>query len=340
MKRHHSYDVQRIFLGVLLCIVCRDAAYGCDFAAVIAKEGFTIPALVARADNTKSSDDPQDFYFDFVKTARPGFNRHGYGLACYRIDNATIDRKEQSWFSKVPYRKNQGAMEQAREAIANPKSEAVIVLSHARRAVTGPGNHPFLLDWDGKTYSFMLNGSFGKKAASAIWYDLNHNAGPEPRQWFKAHRSNWAGIPGEPKTWNFSELLFHFIMKRCIENRGDVRAGLHQALTAKVHVPKLEETVDFRGALNGANFALSDGQSLWVYRGTAIKGKNGRDHNVSYKEYDGFYGLKTQESLKDGMTVNRFSLVHLTRGAAPVEYPDFLDTPLSEIVNLQVSQDR
>lgn len=321
-------------------------SHNCDMAAVMAMEGHRLPDITDGLPhgpdhyyNPIVYDCPEDFLYDFVRD-RSGpvpLNPNGYGLAYYKDGELTLEAA-QAYYSEWTYPAYPDGMDLAREEIMDPSNEAVIVLSHARWGTGGldGGNHPFTFEWQGRTFSFMHNGSVretGPDVKAALWYELYENAGAYPGEWFELHPSNWV-LPGHTGNHNYfidSELFFHWIMKNVIDKDGDVLAGIYRALTSEADLPG-GGTVDlyfqFRSETdeNELNFVLSDGEALYVFRNTPSAGT---DHNLSFEEYtdQGFVGVMTQETLGGGTEVPQFALVYITRYGAPLVIPQFLLLP-------------
>lgn len=229
--------------------------HNCDFAAVLSKSGITIPSI---PNGQLSFDDPEDYFFDFVtirSSYEDGSNDNGYGVVYGLNGSMQISSTQQDlYFSTVPYfgvpddltnpefPYDQGPMNLARADILNPSSNVVMVMSHSRNASddSAVGNHPFLFNWNGRTYAFMHNGVISASIRAALWNELYNNAYPTstPGRWFQLNPSNYLPFDQCGSYANFidSELLFHWIMKNIKDHHGSVHGGMYAALTATVYM--------------------------------------------------------------------------------------------------------
>jgi uncharacterized repeat protein (TIGR01451 family) len=332
-----------LFLGLsmfLSLMVMAQESHNCDFGAVLTLKGYIIPDITQINDPPPPYDDPDDFFYEFIRTCN--YNPNGYGII-YLKNGETVIPEEQRWYSSQPY--PAGPLDQAHQVIMNPSNHAVMVMAHDRWGTGGwaGGNHPFTFEWNGRTYAFMHNGSISNEIRQALWNELynwyEYEYQVEP--WFDQHPSNW--VPAQDTGyWDAfidSEILFHWIMKNIIDHNNSTFAGLQAALTAEVRtnlppnplpIINLHDQFIVPFPNNTINFVLFDGESLYVYRNTPWNGSN---HNISYKQFgSGFVGVKTQWNIENGgHQVPQFSLVHITRDASPLEFANFLDLQITEL---------
>ncbi len=211
----------------------------------------------------------------------------------------------------------------AEDIIMDADNDAVIVLGHDRdrgwTSQDAAGQHPYRFEWNDKTYTFQHNGV--------------QDAKEEMKQYCQAIDLDWFDIDNHPLNWEIlgndiklidtvcdTELLFHYIMAHVIEFNGDVIAGLISTLN--------EQDLcgyNFRDSLynedDEVNIVLSDGEALYLFR-------NYTEYNLYYKEYDGlnegFIGVKTDDLIPDGTTVQQYSLVEIPREGEIVTYENIL----------------
>ncbi len=306
-------------------------SHNCDFAAVITKNDILIPGIQQGA---LPFDDPDDFFHEFIISRSTGqTNDDGYGILFMRDWQDAI-LADQKYYCPDIYETNPVPLDSAHAAIMDPASQAVLVLSHARNGTGGwaGGNHPFTLEWEGRTYSFMHNGSIADNVKHAMHYDLYNNTGAFAGAWFLEHPSNWVSPEDADDYTAFidSEILFHWIMKNVIEGDGSVLGGMHAALTGELDTPPPPQGggfVDLRVAFhdnfdsNKINFVLADRSALHVFRNT-----NDGSHLLSYRVHadEGFVSVKTQDEA--GRTpVGQFNAAYIPRNADPVQINLFDD---------------
>ena len=305
----------------------------CDFAAVLMKTGNIVadaPQLNDPPGPAGPYDDPDDFFYDYIiQRSSASSNPNGYGICYARNGQTTIDRKIQVWNSaNQMYRANPGPLDTAHAAIMDPTNQAWMVMAHSRMGTTGGAQqHPYYLDWNGRTYALMHNGRTQTTTKYPLFWDLWHNCGHDG-QWWEEHPSNWNADPSNYSGFNGTEIVFHWVMRQVILAKGDFVAGFHNAITMTVSnqngVVSLHDVLK-NPAQNSFNVIIFDGDSLWLYRNTPAK----RDVlNISYKDFGKFIGIKTLATMEGGTQVRQYSLVHILRSGQVIEYPDLPDSEL------------
>ncbi|MCK4338646.1 MAG: T9SS type A sorting domain-containing protein [Candidatus Cloacimonetes bacterium] len=210
--------------------------------------------------------------------------------------------------------------------IDDPTNEAVIVLGHDRDAGSTyiEGNHPFRFNWEGKTYTFEHNGSIDDYIKGALYSELGGTS------WFQQHPSNWANW-GDPLEYFIdSEILFHWIMKKVIDNDEYIISGIHAALTATVGNYDLRDIFQHPTSpnINVINFVLSNGEDLYVFKNAYDSWNH---HKLSWKECPGeFYAVKTQNEYEH--PINQFNLVYISRYGVPYTFNNFLSIATPAVV--------
>ncbi len=301
----------------------------CDMMAMIGIQNSNL-SVVPSSDG--EFNDPVDF-FDFLRSrsgsqdAEIPLNNDGYGVIYYQRGSSIITHKQEfykSGFDTWYTPRRDEPMDLAEIAITNPMNEATIVLGHDRLGTGGSGNHPFLFDWNGNTYTFMHNGSVDPLVCDAFMNYL----GPT---WFENHPSNWMGVYGNPRTFIDSELMFHFIMSKIILRDGNVVAGITDALNSN-DVLGINFAYRVFNAETVMNFVLSDGKALYVFRNSPYRDSI---HNLSYTVIDGkFIGIKTQRGLANILVNNQLVIfeqngnisINMLDPTLPVELTSFTGT--------------
>ena len=334
----------------------------CDMFTVIAKDGHYISELT---EEPGDFNDPNDFFEWLMIRSRnsiPKPNDDGYGIIYYKdegyfyLDPANLGHSEEDQgdpFNQAWYQIGYGTyytggnaddkweFNTASDVILDNNAEAIIVLAHARNGSGGAGNHPFRfnIDGDDKTYTFMHNGWLTYVGAIFDYLD--------ELDWFDTYSSNWEELNGGDPPMIDTEILFHYIMKFIIDNNGDVVTGIHDALTQTdiniygINIKgELENPVPYYSSTLGchtykevANFIMSDGENLYLFRNSpsAHHGQTYIDtmHVISYTIQDEFTAAKTYNELDT--TMDQFDFVVIPRYGQPFEIPDFLNfspTPL------------
>jgi len=289
----------------------------CDMSAMIVKDGFSFNFSY----NSTNFTAPLD-YLDFVKIRSSAVNNYdGYGVFYYNqtASSAWYQTGMQTYYTKAPPKFAadwQWEMDAAINHLQVKDNPADIILSHARRGTGGNGNHPFRFQLNGKTYTFMHNGSI-----SSLKEILFAETFGDPL-WRKDHPSNWAPAnSANSSDYIDSEVFFHWLMKNIIASDGSVLMGLRKSLA--LPVPGLNSaagnTVHDNLNRNRLNFVFSDGEMLYVYRGTPVSGTS---YNLCYKDNKSFWAIKTQDEA-DGMTIRQHQLVCLTKYTDPIVISHF-----------------
>ncbi len=206
---------------------------------------------------------------------------------------------------------------------------ARIIMGHARKATVSLGNHPYtLVDADlglNRTYTFMANGTIPSVEMWAMDSLLVNDA------WWTTHPPN----NGYSHTQiSDSEIFFNYIMYFVRENNGNVEEGIIEALNqtdiwgedirAMIQDANDDDEDDYWS--NIANFVLSDGESLYLFRNSPLADLR---HDLSYIDHGEFYGVKTLDP-EGGVQLQQYDLVKLSPDHEPELHDDIFDI---QIVN-------
>lgn len=308
MKQNKNNSILTIMILLLFAVLISVNVYAnCDMMAMIAKKGHYISWCY-----TSSGDynDPYDF-FQFLKDRSGPYplQKDGYGLLYYKDDGYFYydesnpghniqnpgNPLNQAWYqfgSNTYYTGGtadwQWELDTGEQKIMKDDTKASIVLGHDRFGTGNAGNHPFRLEINGKHYTFEHNGYVG--TLKQTFYDRTDELHPG---WFSTYSSNWYGDPNSINGWIDSELYFHYIVANIEAAGGDIIQGIYDALSY----------VNIIGASYIANFVLSDGFTVYVYRSTTPSGDS---YNLEYKEHSDFWSIKTQED--DGTSLAKDDL--------------------------------
>ena len=127
-------------------------------------------------------------------------------------------------------------------------SEAQVAVAHVRACSSGlcnlPNPHPFQLELLGRSWLLGHNGTIDKELLLSLI---------DPT-FLVAHPTHNGSNPDE---WIDSELYLRLIMEHVQAQGGEVVPAIQRAVHA-LH--------DSGGRISGANFFLSDGQTVWAYK--------------------------------------------------------------------------
>lgn len=297
--------------------------FPCDMSAVIAKSGYVLPQILDNeqhpADNYMdiTFDSPRDYYFDYLYY-RSSSQVDGYGVIFYEDNNQLLNSNNifyQVGYNQHCFNGHEDKMFEADSAISDILSNAKIAMGHVRSGTGGEGNHPFRFDWNGKTYTFMHNGSINNTWMERLHSDLGG------ADWFSSYPSNWITMPQTQDYLNFidSELIFHWIMKHVIEVNGDVKQGIYNAFRAETDIANYIEMISTQGLI--VNIILSDGEKLYVFRNSSLSGQS---YNLSIKDHGNFISVKTRTSDDNSIQLQRYDLAVVSDEDIEV-FPNFLD---------------
>lgn len=324
-----------ILILVLFCgIYCTLTA--CDMSAVITKQGVSLADYQSSADDFNYADfaSPVDYLTYVMSTSNSTSNNDGYGIAYYP-DNRYKINESNYWYKYVTSSSvnhiyyngnvfnqsgNADTFDEAEDAVFGNESNAAIVMCHARNASSNPfapGNHPFRMDANNRTYTFMHNGFVSTTARTYMINEINiiHPL------WFEFHTPNYQNFANSafPSCWIDSEVLFNYLMCMIEEHDFNVYNGMLQGLKNLEPYMKLSTNV--------VNFVFSDGQKLFAFRSTPLAGYNS-SYNLSFKDVaNKFQAVRTGRPTAGESMLMPFEMVVLSRDSKPERYPDFLKLP-------------
>ncbi|MBL7032735.1 MAG: T9SS type A sorting domain-containing protein [Candidatus Delongbacteria bacterium] len=287
----------------------------CDFIAMLAQGGTFIHEVPTGA----------DVYFNSLQNQSCPPNVDGYGIVYYDTD--PLMSAEQRFYAEDDPNPNNdiyfghfdnGVMTQARNTIQDVEEpvNATIVLGHDREGTGGQGNHPFWLDWEGRTYTLVHNGGISGTMKQNFLSGLLNSG------WFQDHDSNWYGIEshGSVDTWIDSELWFHYLMSYINQEDGDVLSAIFAALNEDNFLVGAGTYYDVRADIMSSNstvnFVLSDGESLYLFRDAS---DTGHQMSLTRHETSGLMGVTTDNS---GTELEQYYLVYLPPSGDEVTYID------------------
>ncbi|MCK4655097.1 MAG: T9SS type A sorting domain-containing protein [Candidatus Cloacimonetes bacterium] len=311
-----SLDFKSIMIMAVLCTAILLPSFlnaNCEMMGMIANKGNYISWLDSSPEDW---DDPYDFFQFMIDESTPNPQNDGYGVIYYPDDGFMyfneidyFDEQNQAWYKtnrnnhgnwidnstwygdpNLHWQWNDyeplGVDKIIKNTIMNNNTKASIVLGHDRAGTGGHGNHPFRLqiETNGKHYTFEHNGYFTISEIKLKFYNRTNSL---HQGWFyeEGHESNWDGEPGSVTDWIDSELYFHYILANIEEAGGDVIQGIYDALSYDLNPdPNIEDILI--GSNERSNFILSDGFTVYAYRGTNIT-----DYDLKYVENDTFWGI-------------------------------------------------
>ena len=271
--------------------------FSCDMFALIA----TGENSISYSDTISGEfNDPYD-YFTFLKgRSTETLQDDGYGICVYdEINHQEIGvhfwykTGLDTWYNDG----NPDFIEEAIEYSMNDDSNIKLILAHARNGSGGNGSHPFWVEVEDKTYTFMHNGAFSDNIKMAIMEFLGET-------WFIENPSNWEGVYGDVDSFIDSELFFHYLLFFILQDEllpNAIVRACNQTNIEGINIQNIIFSSQFY-----FNFILSDGENLYVFRNSP---QNNTHFNVSYKRHSDFIAIKTHDSLQ--FSVNQYDLLEI-----------------------------
>jgi hypothetical protein len=280
---------------VLICIwlVTILPIFACDMVALIALNDHS---LAYEESVTGNNNDPFDF-FDFIKLrSAETLQNDGYGILYYPRNLFQINQNFR-WYKTglgVWYGDgNDEPMDLAIPVMMNADNQAKIIMAHARRGTGGEGSHPFWLNINNRTYSFMHNGAISNNLKTAMLDILG-------AAWFAAYPSNWQGEYPDTNSFIDSEVIFHYLMSYIIRENSVV-IGITKALNQTNIGGNNLQNIIFSGQFI-INFVLSDGEKLYIFRNSNANSNT----RLSFQKIDErFVAIKTHDALTYQVTTNK-----------------------------------
>lgn len=293
----------------------------CAMSAVISTSGNLLADFPAQGNNASyyHYNDPWDYFGFLMANSEPYSNSDGYGVVAYSTLSSRLQENDM-WFKRIQDGDDFGnvyytgdylqgglsatlprydVMDRALQLIQEPVNGVGIAMGHVRNASgLTMGNHPFWFHHARRTYSFMHNGNAGAARTFMIGEISAMNSEVD---WFHLHPSNYFNDPN-PYRWVDSEVLFHYVISHILACEGDITLGIVNAM------------LGIRQYLGSSsyNFIMSDGEKLFAFRGSSSS-----SYQLSYKEGDGWYGIRTKSPYANEIRLRPKELVILSRNAEP-----------------------
>ncbi|GEM_PF-1204017 len=329
--------LKKLVLCLAFVLALHALVQACDMSAVIlGGDRLWSDFGPALADNQFSDFDvPADYPVFVMSRSNSAMHDDGYGILYYEKNETKLQRRNywykyvhsaaeanQVWYTGSLF--NEGAapdlFDYALQAIRTPENRTGIVMCHARNASSNPfapGNHPFRLDLNNRTYSLMHNGFISQSVRTFMINEVYN----QDNGWFTFHRPNYDNFVNAafPACWIDSEVLFHYLMCHIAGEKYDVVNGLRTALK------KLESYM--RLSTEVVNFVFSDGERLFTFRSTPVTGIN-CSYKLSYRtDETGFSAVRTGVPIASETELCQYELVILDNKGRALRHPDFLADP-------------
>ncbi len=325
-----------IVVLIFIVTLVHSTVNACDMSALIAKAGYSLSDFPQiDANNAFASyNDPYDFLGFVMNRSNSSQQNDGYGILYYPRNQYSLS-PEHYWYkylkttsdlNRVYYTGNYfnslntpDTMDEAMNRTLECDSDAAIIMAHARNATANPfapGNHPFRMQTNGRTYAFMHNGHISTQLRETM---INEIIALYPH-WFESRGPNFTEFSNAafPAYWIDSEVMFHYFMSHILAYNNNAFTGI------KVALRKLR--TEMKLSANVLNFIFSDGQRLYAFRSTPLTGTNS-SYRLSYREVsNGFYGIRSGTLVIGDIPVNQFELIVFSGDRVPDRYPDFIDT--------------
>lgn len=307
----------------------------CDMSAVIFKRGTVLADFYTTITTPNFSDYnvPNDYLAYVISRSQSAVNNDGYGILYYAQDDYQLT-EDNYWYKYVHsaseanhiyYNGNYfvsinapDVFDVALGKMSKPDAKASIIMCHSRNASTNPfapGNHPFRMDVNNRTYSLMHNGFMSETARTFMINEINIL----DTDWFAMHSPNFIDfdLALYPSCWIDSEVLFNYLMCHITACDYDVYTGMRLGLIKLANFMKLSTNV--------VNFVFSDGQNLYTFRSTPLSGVNS-NYKLNFK-YNGrgFWGIRTGAPITEETQVDCKELVVFTNDGLIERYPNFLN---------------
>jgi hypothetical protein len=272
-------------------------AYTCDMMTMMGINEQDLMSLPTRNGNYN---DPMDFItFLKIKSGPAPLNPDGYGLVAYRYGSSFISSGDMWYKNGSPaWYDSSNIDEPLDQAILQlmPENDVSILMGHVRNGTGGRGNHPFILQTDNATYSFIHNGYFNSSIKQSLLAYLGFD-------WFNQYPSQWEGLPYDASSFIDSELLFHYLMSYIVEYENDIPTALALAFNNnEVAGTDMEYNLKYSTA-GKYNFILSNGEDIYIYRSTNIVGAS---YNLCYENInDQFWAVMTNTGLDNTVAKNQ-----------------------------------
>lgn len=336
--------MKRLALVLLLMGSIYCALSACDMSAVITKQGVSLADYHDAAGDVNYIDytNPVDYLAYVMTRSNSAVDNDGYGILYYPQGSLQIEAVSY-WYKYVSSvtennhvyytghffnpLNSQDVFDDALDILVREDANASIVMCHARNASANPftpGNHPFRMNINNRTYTFMHNGFVSTEARTFMINETNltHN------NWFDYNEPNYPNFAysAYPSCWIDSEVLFNYLMCQIEACGFDVYSGLLLGLK------KLEQYMKL--STNVVNFVFSDGQKLYAFCSTPASGSNS-SYKLSFKlKSNEFSAVRTGIPTPTETPIGQFELVVLSRDNKPVRYPDFIkQTPVTGFHN-------
>ena len=247
-----------IFVIIILLVSPLDA---CRLWATISLPGYTLFDSDNNLDST-IREELTEFQLQggCRENSWPYNNHNGWAMVYY--SDTAIYESNQLIRSPLPAETDSLSFYQFVSQMLSEDSQSTIGLGHVRKASSGatdiPNPHPFLMTFQGRTYSLAHNGNVDK----TVLLNLITDDGSD-YEWIDSHppQTFGHGFWQDDEGWNYvvdSELIFLWIMKNIRDENDDIFRGLLAALSV------LEKEHQY----GKKNIIFSDGSDIYAYRST------------------------------------------------------------------------
>lgn len=269
-------------------------------------------------------------YFSFVKSRSSIFdNKNGYGIINYSHDRCSINI-ENMWYlnDSATYYNNGKSIWQESFDSATEKlilgftdKNSSIVMAAANNQARTLKSHPARFDYNGKTYSLILNGSSGSYPGPTVnrsyeysfFRDAELTDEEGAYNWFKKYPSVWSDVDPYTADTNFTfkdfptgEITLNVIMYYLITENISLDSALYRALTDTHFGNGFEHTyedstytsLDLKAHITDTNYAftaiVSDGEKVYAFKSWKENDANinyCQDFQIGYIQNDDFTAI-------------------------------------------------
>ena len=281
-------NFQRILILLLISVfITNQSVYACRLFGSVADFGYELSG-----NNNENDGNQIRTYLELNDFRGQGDDDHpnGWGMLFYSDLGSGTTRYMEKFNSSVQANEYNSGFSNARNILIGEGQNTTTILAHVRRSSSGatgiPDPHPWIMEYNGATYTFAHNGTINDKVGlkNIIGVDWINDHGGLQTFGHGAWEDNLDYVVD-------SELYFFWIMKNVEESNGDILQGIHQALSSTSFTNIINHSTE------SLNFLFSNGEAIWGYR----KAQNNESNNVDL-QHTLYYCDSDYENAQQGLS--------------------------------------